>query len=114
MTANGPTDENAAELGERDLSLHVFSISAGMVGVCLTGIGLLRVTLGQPGAATIGDEVLAADAILFLACCVLSFWSFKARRLAHRRVLRWTTDLLFLVALMVMAAVCTVLTYAIA
>lgn len=99
---------------DRDLSLHVFSISAGMVGVCLTGIGLVRVTFDRPAAATIGDEVLAADAVLFCASCGLSFWAFKTTNSRHRRVLAIVIDVIFMLALVTMVGVCTLLAYAIA
>ena len=100
--------------GEHELALHVFSISAGMVGACLTGIGLLRVAVSQVQAATIGDEVLAADAIAFVVCCGLSFWSFKTPNVARRTWLRWVVDVLFMAALAIMVVVCSVLAYAIA
>ncbi len=104
----GPSDEQR----EHDLTMHVFSISAAMVGVCLTGIGILRLIAAQTKAQTLGDEFLAADAVLFVIACFLSFWSFKTRNASHRQKLRLLVDVLFMLALVVMVGVCAVIAYA--
>jgi hypothetical protein len=104
----GPSHEQR----EHDLTMHVFSISAGMVGVCLTAIGILRLVTVQTKVQTLGDEILAVDAVLFVLACFLSFWSFKTSRAGSRQKLRWTIDVLFMVALVVMAGVCAIITYA--
>ena len=49
---------------EEDISVHILSVSAAMVGVCLTVIGLLRVVIAIQKADTIADDLLALDAIL--------------------------------------------------
>jgi len=38
---------------EEDISIHIFTVSAGMVGVCLTVIGLLRVVIALRKADTV-------------------------------------------------------------
>ena len=103
-----------SEEREHELTLHVFSISAGMIGVCLTAIGILRLVTSQSSTETVGDNLLAADAVLFVLCCFLSFWSFKTRNLSRRRALRLAIDWLFMVALTVMVAVCAIIAYALA
>lgn len=109
MNANAQTEQR-----EHDFTMHVFSISAGMVGVCLTAIGILRLVTSQTRIETIGDELLAADAVLFVLCCFLSFWSFKSDGIRVRRILRLVIDILFMLALSIMVLVCTVIAYAIA
>ena len=47
--------------------LTIFSVSAGMVGVCLTGIGLFRVVTRLGAVQSLGDELMSVDALLFLA-----------------------------------------------
>ena len=44
-----PRMENTPDLEarEHDLTMHVFTVSAGMLGVCLTAIGLLRLIATQ-------------------------------------------------------------------
>lgn len=112
MSLNDFAYESAkVEEREHSLIMHVFSISAGMVGVCLTGIGLLRVIIAQTKVATIGDDMIAIDALVFMVCCLLSFWSFKMAPGTRQRAMRWAIDFLFLAALVLMVAVCGVIAY---
>ena len=55
-------------------SRMVCSISAAMVGVCLTGIGLLRVSMNLSKSGTIADDLLAFDAILFLVATLVQWY----------------------------------------
>lgn len=57
--------EPSSEQREHELTMHVFSVSAAMVGVCLTAIGILRLVAAQTWAQTLGDDLLAMDAIVF-------------------------------------------------
>ena len=98
---------------EHDLTMHVFTVSAGMVGVCLTAIGLLRLVTAQTKVQTLGDDLLAVDAVLFVVCAFLAFWSFKTRKPHIRRRLRLLVDTLFLAALAAMGAICALIAYAI-
>jgi len=107
------SDQTSKEEHEHGLTLHVFTISAGLVGVCLTAIGLLRVVTAHSRVGTIGDELLAADAMLFMVCCCLSFWSFKTAHARRRRRLRTAVDVLFMLALTAMVVVCALIAYAI-
>lgn len=101
------------EAREHDLTMHVFAVSSGMVGVCLTAIGLLRLIAAQTKAQTLGDDLLAVDAILFVVCAFLAFWSFKTKEPSIRRRLRFVVDTLFLSGLAGMGAICAVIAYAI-
>lgn len=91
---------------ERDynLMLAIFSVAAAMVGVCLTGIGLLQVVSSVRQISTIGDELLAVDSIVFLGCCLVSFVALRRARPSPR--LRQVADGLFFVGLIVVTAVC--------
>ena len=93
--------------------MHVFAVSAGMVGVCLTAIGLLRLISAQTRVQTLGDDLLAVDALIFVTCVFLAFWSFKTKVVRTRRRLRLAVDILFLAGLAGMAAICAVIAYAI-
>lgn len=108
MTAPSDTENR-----EHELTMHVFTVSAGMVGVCLTAIGLLRLITSQTQVQTVGDDLLAIDALVFVSCACLAFWSFKTRHPRLRRRLRLTVDSLFLTGLVAMAAICSVIAYAI-
>lgn len=102
-----------SESREHDLTMHVFTVSAGMVGVCLTAIGLLRLITAQTSVQTLGDDLLAVDALLFVVCAFLAFWSFKTSQASTRRRLRLAVDVLFLAALAGMAAICALIAYTI-
>jgi hypothetical protein len=104
-------EESLHEQREHELTLHLFSISAAMVGVCLTAIGILRLIAAQTSVQTLGDEFLAADAVLFVSCFFFSFWSFKTRHARLRDRLRLLVDIVFLVALLVMAVICAIIAY---
>lgn len=105
-------DERVREQREHELTMHVFSISAGMIGVCLTAVGILRLVAAQTNVQTLGDDLLAGDAVVFVVCCFLSFWSFKTRNHSLRRKLHVAVDLLFMLGLSIMVCVCAVIAYA--
>jgi len=109
-TKNGRDDDD--ERRALDLTLHVFAISSGMVGVCLTGIGLLRVVVAQTNLVIYDDDLLAIDAVMFLFCCGLAFFSYKAPPGIRRRRLRTVVDVLFMMALAVMVVVCATIAFA--
>lgn len=92
--------------------LAIFSVSAGMVGVCLTGIGLLQVVTSVKKAGTISDELLAVDAGLFLVCCLLIFGSFRLKRDGIRQRLQKAADTAFFLGLVLMAIICVLITMA--
>ena len=95
-----------------DICVLVFSVSAAMVGVCLTVIGLFKLYTHIVELQTYGDELLAIDAVLFLISCLLSYWALRAR--ARRRMLglEIVADVVFLIALCLMALICGLITYA--
>ena len=106
------SEEPTNDQREHELTLHVFSISAALIGVCLTAIGILRLVSAQSKVQTLGDELLAADAVLFVTCCILSFWSFKTKQAKLRQRLRLFVDALFMVALIGMVGICAIIAYA--
>ena len=87
-------------------------IAAGMVGVCLTGIGLLHVGIIVGRRAGLADDLLAFDALLFLVATLASYLSL--RRLDHRRLhgMERVADLTFMMAMLLLTIVCFVITYA--
>ena len=99
---------------EEDLCIHIFTVSAAMVGVCLTVIGLLRVVIAMRRKDTIADDLLAVDAVLFLTSCLLSYWAMRRRSVQRMTRVERAADAIFIVALLLMVAVCGFVTYAIA
>ncbi len=92
---------------EEDLCVHLFTVSAGMVGVCLTVIGLIRVVITVGKVDTLADNLLAADASLFLLSCFSAYGALRARRRkrAMQRLER-LADAFFLFAMILMTVIC--------
>lgn len=91
---------------ERELNVHIFSVSAQLVGICLTVIGLFRVMVRLKSVSHIADNLLALDAIAFLAACVFAYASLHATTRVRRRGLERIADVCFGTALVLMTAVC--------
>src|ERR1700752_1601284 len=70
---------------EEDISIHIFSTSATLVGVCLTVIGLFRVILQLKSVGTLADNFLSIDALLFLIACGLAYWALRTRNTKRRQ-----------------------------
>ncbi len=84
-----------------------------MVGVCLTVIGLVRVVITLGTADTLADDLLAANALLFLVSCMLSYWALRSRGLRRMHRLERIADGIFIVAMVGMVVVCALITYTI-
>ena len=82
-----------------------------MVGVCLAVIGLFRVILQLKSVGTLADDFLSIDALLFLVACGLAYWALRTRNTKRRRLAEKFADLLFLVALSLMTAICALITF---
>ena len=64
------TSEQASQRQlEADICVHIFSVSATLVGICLTVIGFLRVVVNARKAEIVVDDFLALDAVFFLRKC---------------------------------------------
>jgi uncharacterized membrane protein YqjE len=99
---------------EEDICIHIFTVSSAMVGVCLTVIGLIRVVITLGKADTVADDLLAVDALLFLASCLLSYAALRSRGLRRMHRIERAADGTFIAAMIVMTAICGVITYAMA
>ena len=99
---------------EEDICIHIFTVSAGMVGVCLTVIGLLRVVIALRMADTVADNLLAFDAILFLIACLSAYWALRTRSRRRMYFVERFADVVFIGALLLMVVICVFITFAIA
>jgi hypothetical protein len=97
---------------EEDICIHIFTVSSAMVGVCLTVIGLIRVVITLGNIDTLADDLLAADALLFLVACLLSYSSLRTRNLNRMHRVERFADWTFILAMILMTAICGVITYA--
>lgn len=82
----------------------LFAASSNLVGVCLAGIGLVKVVVTHSGVMTACDDLLMADSMLFGVVSLLSFGVLRGRGL-RRRVPVAVLDGLFFVALWLMVVV---------
>src|SRR2546428_4180955 len=98
---------------EQDISIHIFTVSSAMVGVCLTVIGLIRVVITLGKADTLVDDCLAMDALLFLTSCLLSYWALRSRGLRRMHRLERIADGIFIFAMIGMVVICALITYTI-
>ena len=97
-----------------DVSIHIFTVSAALLGVCITVIGLLRVMFSIKQVDTISDDIVAADAVIFLVTCLTSYWALRTRNEVRMHRIERIADSLFLVGLTLMAVACLFITYSIA
>jgi hypothetical protein len=65
---------------EEDICIHIFTVSSGMVGVCLTAVGLLHVVTSIRKVATFADDIVTVDAVLFLVSALSAYWALRTRR----------------------------------
>lgn len=94
------------------LMLAIFSVAAAMVGVCLTGIGLFQVVSSVRKVGSLVDELLAANAAIFLLCCFFSFLALRHAGQPRRQWLNKVADWLFFTGLVVMAVTSGLITLA--
>src|SRR5262252_3538647 len=96
---------------EKDICIHISTVSSAMVGVCLTVIGLIRVVITLGRADTVADDFLAADALLFLVSCLLSYWALRSRSVRRMHRLEKIADGIFILAMIGMVGICALITY---
>jgi hypothetical protein len=99
---------------EQDVCVHVFTVSAGMVGVCLTVIGLVRIVIAFRKIDTLADDLLAIDALLFLISCLTSYWALRTRNARRMHRVERVADTVFILAMVLMVCICGFITFAIA
>jgi hypothetical protein len=112
LSSSNPADKLGSKTAlEEDISIHILTTSATMVGVCLTVIGLFKLILQLKYGGTWADDLLFIDALLFLITCGLAYWALRTRSIKRRHLAEKIADVLFLVALILMTAICALVTY---
>lgn len=96
---------------ELQISIHIFSVSAALVGVCLTVIGIFRAIGELKNFSTLGDNILAVDALIFLGSFMFAYSALRSKDKARQRRLERIADVLFILGLCLMAVVCTIIAY---
>lgn len=97
---------------ERELSGHIFTVSAGLVGVCLTVVGLFRLFHRAGEVESIADNLIATDAIVFLLACLCAYLALRSTSETAWRRLEHFADALFLFGLAAMVLISALVAYA--
>lgn len=95
---------------EEDLCIHILSVSAVQVGVCLTVIGVVNIVASE-NINRFVDDLLAGDAFLFTVSCALSYAALRVRRWRRMRHLERFAEMIFVLGLLVMVAICAAIVY---
>jgi len=106
-------DDSPAPSLDVDLSVHVFTVSATMVGVCLTAIGLIRVVVTIRHMETLVDDLIAMNALLFVISGLLSYWAMRSHRIGRPPVVEAIAEKVFLGAMVLTGIACLALVYGI-
>ena len=109
-----PADASRHSRLADDLCIHIFTVSAGMVGVCLTVIGLIRIIISIRKVDTFADDLLAVNAVLFLVACLTAYTALRTRDSQRMARLEHAADAIFLIAMTVMVVACIFITFSIA
>ena len=96
---------------EANICVHIFTVSAAMVGVCLTVIGIIKLVVKSQGLTTLADDFLALDALFFLISCLLSYWAMRRIGLNRMHQIELLADIVFITALVFMVFICVLITY---
>jgi hypothetical protein len=107
---NTPDEKILADERLHSHRLTLFSVSSGMVGVCLTAIGLIGVLKSLQRTETLIDELLTFDAMAFLIATGLYFTLLRRRRPVNHRWLDHLADTTFFLALTLLLVACVVFT----
>ena len=96
-----------------DTCVHIYTISAAMIGVCLTGVGLIRVVITLKRTNTLTDDLLCLDAVLFLFATISAYWALRVRGVRRLERLEFAADVAFVMGMALMTGICLFITYAI-
>ena len=85
-----------------NLSGHILPTSGAMLGVCMTVISIIKLTQANRGMAYWVDDLLALDALIFLASAVFSYLSIRSN--SKKIYFEDIADKFFMIALLFMGA----------
>ena len=103
--------EPSKEFIDVDITIHIFSVSATLVGACLTVIGLFHISKRISHIQSYGQEILSLDALMFLFSCVFSYFALIKRKDKRHHLLEKAAERIFFVALTFMVLICGLIVY---
>ena len=86
--------------------IGIFITSSAMVGVCLMGIGVLRLVAESEYLISIARNFLTIDALGFLASGILSYVVLRGGENKRRILFEQTTNFIFPAAFILLTAAC--------
>lgn len=86
-------------------------IASAMVGVCMTGIGVLHVASTMHGHQTLADDLLSIDAVTFLLATLSSYFALRVQSHARLHWLERIADGTFIASMVLLTVACFVITY---
>jgi hypothetical protein len=91
--------------------LAILSVSSGMVGVCLTAIGLIGIVKKLNNVEMLVDDLLAVGSLCFMIAAVLSFLGMRTRLVKTWAGFTRALDLLFCLGLVIVVVATLLLTW---
>ena len=91
-----------------NLSGHILPTSGAMLGVCMTVISIVKLTQTNRGMAYWVDDLLALDALIFLASSIFSYLSIRSN--SKKIYFEDIADKVFMLALLCMGTAVILLT----
>lgn len=104
-----PMQDHNSDDKLHDHLLNIISVSAGMLGVCLTAVGLIGVIKATAEIETLCDEVLAVTSFVYLGVAIIAFIALRTPLRKRAIGVTLVVDVLFCVGLILTAVACGLL-----
>lgn len=101
----GGDDSSDLRVGAREITDQIFVVSAAMVGVCLTLMGLVGIIISLNQVETLADESLAADAVAFLVACLSAYLSLRTKFKSRAALCARLADVAFVLGMIALVAI---------
>jgi hypothetical protein len=105
------SEENGIISHEEAISGRIFTASSSMVGICLTAIGLFRISDRLKNLSTLANEFLAFDSFVFLVACLISYLALRTKKHKNKPHIEKIADGIFIFGLCVMVIICGLIAY---
>ncbi len=95
----------------RHVCLHISEVSAVMLGICQSGVGLIHFAVFIRKVDTYVDNLLALDSLVFLTSCLTAYWGFRSSNIRKTLRLVRFAEGFFVIGLLTMVMVALLTTY---
>jgi uncharacterized membrane protein len=92
---------------KKNISRHILPTASNLLGLCFVILGMIKIYAF--GERTLLDEMTASSMVLFLAACLFSYASIRAKNKSERY--EKIADILFLAGLIVMTLIAVVIAF---